>query len=84
MVNNRAKSPILHALFLQQSNCSIHVELGLREKDVKIRMLMLMLSLNLVHNFSNSLHHCRDSSNRPCLRITYGTSYIAYGCIKLF
>ncbi|MFS7983745.1 hypothetical protein Hanom_Chr11g00978101 [Helianthus anomalus] len=31
---------------------------------------MLMLSPNLVHNFSNSLHRCRDSSNRPCLRVS--------------
>ncbi|KAF5820282.1 hypothetical protein HanRHA438_Chr01g0000481 [Helianthus annuus] len=30
---------------------------------------MLKLSPNLFHNFSNNLHQCRDSSNRPCLRV---------------
>ncbi|KAJ0837661.1 hypothetical protein HanRHA438_Chr16g0780611 [Helianthus annuus] len=37
---------------------------------------MLILSPKLVHNFSNNLHQCRDSSNRPCLRVAEP----AYGC----
>ncbi|MFS7944342.1 hypothetical protein Hanom_Chr06g00511031 [Helianthus anomalus] len=47
---------------------------------------MLMLSPNLVHKFSNSLHRCRDCSNRPCLHVSEPVRQLmdAISCFNFF